>query len=179
MSRLISVAFGLLALAGVASAEGTGHSHSDGDAAAMQGESYQLGALTLVAPFARATLPNAPVAGGFVTVTNTGTEDDLLIGAASEAAGHMEVHEMVMDGEVMKMRELVDGLPIPAGQTVELKPGGFHIMFMDLKHPLVEGETVDVTLTFERAGEIEIPLVIAARDAKAGHGNHDVMETQP
>ncbi len=181
MQKVLSLAFGLLAVAGAAIAEGTGHTHTHGDAAATQGEvaTYRLGDLTLAAPFARATLPNAPVAGGFVTVTNAGTQDDRLIAASSAVAGYMEVHEMVMDGDVMKMRELADGLPIPAGQTVELKPGGYHVMFMDLKQPLVEGETVEVTLTFERAGEIVLPLAIVARDAGMDHAGHDTMGTQP
>lgn len=136
--------------------------------------SYTLGALTLTAPYSRATLPNAPVGGGFLTITNTGTEDDVLLSAASPAAGHMEVHEMKMEGEVMKMRELADGLPIPAGATVELKPGGYHLMLMELKDRLVEGETVAVTLTFATAGTIEIPFAIGAPNARGadGHAGH-------
>lgn len=139
--------------------------------------SYTVGDLTISHPFSRATLPNAPVAGGFFTVTNNGAEDDRLIGASSDVAGHLEVHEMAMEGDIMRMRELKDGLPIPAGETVELKPGGYHVMFMDLKQPLVQGEIVMVTLVFEKAGEIEIPLAIGAPNAK-GHGamHHDGMK---
>jgi periplasmic copper chaperone A len=162
----------LKVVAAVASYED--HAMGAGMAAATE---YKLGDLTLTAPFSRATLPNAPVAGGFLRVTNTGTTDDRLIGASSEAAGYMEMHEMAMEGDVMKMRELGDGLPIPAGETVELKPGGYHIMFMELQHPLVEGETVAVTLTFEKAGQIEIPLLIGAPNAReAGHAGHDGSE---
>lgn len=141
---------------------------------------FKLGDLTIEHPFSRATLPNAPVAGGFMTVTNTGTTDDRLIGASSDVAGRMEVHEMAMQGDVMKMRQLVDGLPIPAGQTVMLKPGGFHIMFMDLKKPLVEGGAVNVTLTFEKAGSIEIPLEIGAPNQGAmKHGGHAMPAMNP
>ncbi len=68
----------------------------------------------------------------------------------------------------MKMRPIPGGLAIPAGATVELKPGGFHLMFMGLKRPLVEDETVMVTLTFEKAGAVEVPFAIGPRDARGG-----------
>ncbi len=134
------------------------------------GASVDLGPLVISHGFARATLPHAPVGGGFFTVQNTGSIDDRLIGAAAAVAGRTEVHEMSMDGSVMKMRALKDGLPIPAGQTVELKPGGYHVMFMDLKAPLKEGDTVNVTLTFEKAGMVVVPLVVGAPNAGAGGG---------
>lgn len=135
---------------------------------------WTMGTLTVTNPFARATLPNAPVGGGFLTVTNSGTADDVLQSASSDAAGHMELHEMSMQGDVMRMRPMSDGLPIPAGETVALKPGGYHLMFMDLQHPLVEGGTVAVTLTFRDAGELVVPLTIGAPNAGAGmaHGGH-------
>jgi copper(I)-binding protein len=141
-------------------------------ASAMDMDSHALGDLTLSAPFARASLPNAPVAGGYVTVVNNGATDDRLVAAASDVAGRMEVHEMAMDGDVMKMRELADGLPIPAGETVVLKPGGYHIMFMKLNQPLEEGQTVEVTLTFEKAGEVSLPFPVHARDATGGDMGH-------
>lgn len=143
--------------------------HAEGQAQA----SYEIGALRIENAFSRASLPNQPVGGGFFTVTNSGPEDDRLIaaGAAPDLADHLEIHEMAMDGQVMKMRQLPDGLPIPAGATVELKPGGYHLMLMGLQQPLVEGGTVTVSLTFEKAGTIEIPLAIGAPNAKgAGHG---------
>ncbi|MCQ0971328.1 copper chaperone PCu(A)C [Paracoccus sp. TK19116] len=133
----------------------------------------QAGDLTLGAAYTRATLPNAPVAGGFLTVTNDGTTDDRLIAAASPVAGVMEIHEMAMDGDVMTMRKLEDGLPIPAGETVMLEPGGYHLMFMRLAGPLVEGESVDVTLTFEKAGDVTVPLSVQAFNARAaGDDDH-------
>lgn len=133
----------------------------------------QLGDLTLSAPFTRATPPNAPVAGGFVTIANAGAEADRLVSArADDVAGRMEIHEMAMEGDVMKMRELPDGLSIPAGESVELKPGGYHIMFMELKKPLVEGEVVNVTLVFENAGEIELPFAVGPRNASMGDAGH-------
>lgn len=130
-----------------------------------------VGDLTLSAPFSRATLPNAPVAAGFLSISNGGTEDDRLLSASSAVAGETQIHEMAVVDEVMRMRPLPEGLPIPAGATVELAPGGFHLMFMDLQEPLVEGETVEVTLTFERAGRVVVPLAVGAPDAEAaGHG---------
>lgn len=134
-----------------------------------------LGDLTLSAGFAHATLPNQPVAGGFVTIANAGDTDDRLIGAASPIAGVMQIHTMAMSEGVMKMRELPGGLSIPAGENVLLEPGGLHLMFMRLNDPLVMGDTVDVTLTFEQAGDIEVTLPIrnkmAARMTHSSDGD--------
>lgn len=136
---------------------------------------HQAGDLVLKAPFARATLPNQPVAGAFLTITNTGGEDDVLIGVSAPFAERGEVHEMAMEGETMRMRELVDGLVIPAAETVELKPGGYHLMFMKVQYPLIEGEMFEATLEFERAGTVTVPFSILGKGAKAmdrsGHGS--------
>ena len=133
-----------------------------------------LGPINISLPFTRATLPNAPVGGGFLTIENTGTEADRLVSVTSTVAGATQIHEMAMQGDVMKMRELADGIEIPAGETVILAPGGFHIMFMGLKQAFVEGETVAVTLTFEKAGSVEVllPVEAAAADAPAGMHMH-------
>lgn len=134
-----------------------------------------LGDLTITGPFSRATLPNAPVGGGFFTITNAGPADDRLVAAESSIAKETQIHEMAMEGDVMKMRQLVDGLVIPAGQTVALEPGGLHLMFMGLNGPIVEGDAVPLTLTFEKAGTISLDLIAAgsAADAPAhGHGTH-------
>jgi len=126
-----------------------------------------LGDINISLPFTRATLPNAPVGGGFMTIENTGAEADRLISVTSSVAKDAQIHEMGMEGDVMRMRELPDGLEIPAGQTVVLSPGGFHIMLMDLNQPFVEGETVTVTLTFEKAGTVDVPLPVMASAADA------------
>jgi copper(I)-binding protein len=131
-----------------------------------------LGNINISLPFTRATLPNAPVGGGFLTIENAGTEADRLISVTSDVAGDTQLHEMAMAGDVMKMRQLVDGLEIPAGETVVLAPGGFHIMFMGLKQAFVEGETVAVTLTFEKAGSVEVLLPVQAPAADAPAGMH-------
>jgi len=135
------------------------------DHAAMAG-SAQLGDLTLSDGFTRATLPHAPVGGGFVTITNTGKTDDRLVSASTPVAGETQIHEMKMQGDVMKMAELPDGIVIPAGQTVTLAPGGYHLMFMKLAQPLVEGGSVPLTLNFEKAGSVTITLKVAAPNAK-------------
>ena len=138
-----------------------------------QDAALMLGDLAIEGPFTRATLPGAKVAGGYLTVTNDGGQDDRLVSASTPAAQSVEIHEMTMQGDVMKMRELPDGLPIRSGQTVALKPGGYHLMMLELKQPLTEGGTVPVTLTFERAGTIEVPLAVGAPNAKgAGHAGH-------
>lgn len=134
-----------------------------------------LGAINISLPFTRATLPNAPVGGGFLTIENEGPEADRLISATSPAADVVQIHEMAMEGDIMKMRQLADGLELPAGQIVVLSPGGFHLMFMGLKQAFVEGETVPVTLVFEKAGTVEIALPVlgtAADAAVAGEHAH-------
>jgi len=152
---------------------GGGDAHAHHGAMATPAE-VRIGDLVLTAPFTRATLPNAPVAGGFLTITNTGAQDDRLVSVSADFAKEGQIHEMAMDGDVMKMRQLADGLVIPAGETVALQPGGYHLMFMGLSNALVEGETVPVTLTFEKAGTVTVELTVAgaAADAPAGHMGH-------
>jgi uncharacterized protein YcnI len=136
-------------------------------------EATMLGELELSDPFVRATLPGQPVAGGYLTVTNTGTQDDRLVAANTDFTDRTEIHEMAMDGDVMRMRELEDGLAIPAGETVTLAPGGYHLMFMELDGALEAGGSVDVTLTFERAGEVTLSMPVRARDGAGGdHAHH-------
>ena len=130
-----------------------------------------LGTLNITLPFTRATLPNAPVGGGFLTIENTGAVADRLVSVTSTVAEKTQIHEMAMQGDVMKMHELADGIEIPAGETVALTPGGLHIMFIGLKQAFVEGETIAVTLTFEKAGSVEVLLPVAAAAADSAHGH--------
>ncbi|WP_332688542.1 copper chaperone PCu(A)C [Devosia sp.] len=131
-----------------------------------------LGPINISLPFTRATLPNAPVGGGFLTIENTGTQADRLISAASTVADKTQIHAMAMEGDVMKMGELTDGLEIPAGETVVLAPGRLHIMFMGLNQAFVEGENITVTLTFEKAGSVEVLLPVEASAADAPTTEH-------
>ncbi len=136
-------------------------------------EDIKLGDLDITGAFARATLPGAPVGGGFLSITNNGDTDDRLIAASSDAAGDLQLHNMRMDGDVMKMYQMTDGIPVPAHETVELSPGGLHIMFMKLNGPLVEDSVVDVELTFEKAGTVTVPFAVKSIAAKeAGHDMH-------
>ncbi len=135
---------------------------------------YNVGALHIGHPWARATPKGAGVAGGYLKITNNGTEPDRLVGGSTNFAGKFEIHEMSMDGGVMRMRPITGGLEIKPGQTVELKPGGFHLMFMDLKEPLKAGERVKGVLTFEKAGNVNVEYAIEAMGAtpKEGHSGH-------
>jgi hypothetical protein len=123
---------------------------------------YKLGALEISHPWTRATPPTAKTGGGFLTITNKGPTADRLIAARSPVSLKVEVHEMKMDGSVMRMRELEKGLEIPPGATVTLKPGSYHIMFMELKAPLAKDGKVPVTLVFEKAGSIDVELQVEA-----------------
>ena len=130
-------------------------------------QDYKVGALEITRPWTRATPATAQSGGGFLTVTNKGTTPDRLIAARSTVSDRVEVHEMRMDGNVMKMRELEKGLEIPAGATVMLKPGSYHIMFMGLKAPFAKDAKVPVTLVFEKAGSLDIVLDVEALGAGA------------
>lgn len=125
------------------------------------------GALRIEAPWIRATPGGAKVAGGYVRITNTGTQPDRLVGGSIPGSGHGEVHEMSMEGGVMKMRPVDGGVPIAPGQTLELKPGGYHVMFMGLTKGLKEGEGVDGTLVFEKAGTVEVHFDVGGIGAGA------------
>ena len=146
----------------------SGHSAHDDMTAEVS-----VGDLRLSGAYARATLPNAPVAGGFLTITNEGETDDRLLSASSDASTRVELHEMSMEDGVMKMRQLPDGLTIPAGGTVDLAPGGMHLMFMELMQSFDEGTSVEVTLMFEQAGVVTMTLPVGATNAKgADHFGH-------
>lgn len=133
-------------------------------------EDAQLGALKVTSAWARATPKGAAVGGGYLTITNTGKEADRLVGGASDVSSGVEVHEMSMDGGVMKMRPVSGGLEIKPGQTVTLKPGGLHIMFTGLKKPLVQGQHLKVTLVFAKAGKIDVDFAIAGIGAQGPGG---------
>ncbi|HRK24170.1 MAG TPA: copper chaperone PCu(A)C [Beijerinckiaceae bacterium] len=125
-------------------------------------------------PWARATPPGAKVAGGFMVLENRSGAADRLIAATADVSGVVEIHEMAMENGVMKMRALDQGLPLNAGARVELKPGSYHIMFIDLKKPLVAGETVRGELVFEKAGRmpVEYKVMPIGNSQPGGHNHH-------
>ena len=129
-----------------------------------QAEEIMIGDLMLHDPWISATIGNKPVTGGYVMIHNHGDHDDRLIGIAAAFAGKVEIHEMSMVNDVMRMRPLADGLPLPAGEKVMLEPGGYHFMFMKLNQLIAADTMYPVTLIFEKAGEIEIAIM--AKDIK-------------
>lgn len=134
---------------------------------------YRVGPLHIDHPWARPTVPGQQSGGAFMKIANRGEVDDKLLSAHSPVAASTEVHSMTMDGHVMRMREIPE-LPVPAGQAVELRPGGYHVMFMGLRAPLKAGESVPLTLRFERAGEVTVAVKVEMRAQPAqpagGHG---------
>jgi periplasmic copper chaperone A len=112
-----------------------------------------LAQVSIEKPWARATAPGARVAGGYMAIRNAGATGDRLVAASSPTAAKVELHVHINDNGVMKMRE-VSGYDVPAKGVFELKPGGAHLMFMDIKRPFKEGEKLPVTLKFEKAGEV-------------------------
>ena len=140
-------------------------------AAAQQ---FKAGTLVIEQPWARATPGGAKVAGGYMTIVNTGPESDRFLGGSMPLAGRFEVHEMKVEDGIMKMREVRGGLEIGPGQKVEFKPGGYHLMFMDLSAPLKQGETVKGQLRFEKAGTVDVEFKVEAVGAQGrrGPGGH-------
>ena len=134
---------------------------------------FKVGDLEISHPWTRATPHGAKTAAGYLKVTNHGSTPDRLIAASVEFAEVTQIHSMTMDGDVMKMKELTDGLEIPAGTTVELKPHSFHIMFIKMTEQLAVGLTVKGELVFEKAGKVEIEFEVEAADA-GGEMNMDM-----
>jgi copper(I)-binding protein len=129
-------------------------------------QEYKAGPIRIEAPWIRATPAGAQVAGGYMKIENTGKGADRLVGGTTAIAGKFEVHEMQMVGTVMKMRELDKGLEVPAGQSVELKPGSYHLMLLDLKARPKAGDKINGTLVFEKAGKVDVEYSV--RGAGAG-----------
>lgn len=125
------------------------------------------GPIVVDSAWARETTPSAKAGGVFVSISNHGEAADRLIAGSSEAAGRVELHTHIMEGEVMKMRQ-VQAIDLPAGEVVALEPGGFHVMLIDLVEPLREDDTIPLTLTFEQAGDIDIEVQVM--DIKHGTG---------
>jgi copper(I)-binding protein len=142
-------------------------------ATAASAHEYKAGSLQIQHPWSRATPKGATVAGGYMKIVNTGSTPDRLVGGSTEAAPKFEIHEMSMQGGVMKMRMLPKGLEIKPGQTVELKPGGYHLMFVGISAPLQQGKPVKGTLEFEKAGKIEVEYAVEAIGGAPKGGGHN------
>lgn len=133
----------------------------------------RLGELTVTGPSVRAMVPGAKVAGGFLTIANGGKDADKLVAVTTDGVKRVEIHEMSMQNDVMKMRQLEGGLDIPAGKTVVLKSGGYHLMFIQPEKPYKEGDVVKATLEFEKAGKVSVDFPVTAQNGKTGeHSGH-------
>ncbi len=139
-----------------------------------QAQDITKGDLVISSAWSRATPQGAAVAGGYVTISNRGTSAERLISFITDLAAQPEIHEMSNEGGVMKMRPLGKGLVIPAGATVKLEPGGYHLMLLQLKKGLTAGQRFKATLVFEKAGPVEVEFEVRAMGAgqKKGPGEH-------
>lgn len=164
-NRATALAATLLALSAIAAGGATASAHE-----------FKSKTITVAHPWARATPPGAKIGGAYFEIQASKAGGDRLIGASADAvAGRVEIHthEHGADG-LMKMRQIPD-LPVQAGTSVVLGPGGHHLMLMDLKAPLVEGDLIKITLQFEKAGKIDLEATVEPVGAKGPHG----MDHQP
>ena len=148
----------------------------------VSAQALQASAIRIDKPWTRATPPAAPTGAGYLSLTNEGRVADRLLEVMSPIAGRAEIHTMEIVGDVSRMRWQKDGVELPPGKTVELKPGGVHFMFLKLKQPIQPGTKVPITLVLQRAGKVEVELLAtpigtmsAPNDSAAGaahHGRH-------
>ena len=144
---------------------------SYGLAAPLRAEEVKAGDLVITQAWSRATPGGAKIGGGYLTIENKGTAPDRLIGGSADVADKVQVHEMAMNNGVMTMRPLDKGLTIDPGKTVKLAPGGYHLMMMDLKGTLKQGDKLPVTLEFEKAGKVTVSLDVQGVGARAPAGS--------
>jgi len=137
---------------------------------------FEVGPIRIGHPWARATPPVAPVAGGYLKLVNAGPAPDRLVSISSAIAERVEIHESTIVDGIARMRPVTGGVEVGAGATVEMKPGGTHIMFIKPDRPLKEGDVVPAILTFEGAGTVEVEFAVqgmgAPEPADASHGVH-------
>jgi periplasmic copper chaperone A len=137
-------------------------------------QQYKAGSLEIDHPWSRATPKGAKIGAGYVSIKNTGSTPDRLIGGSFAGAEKVEVHQMTMDQGVMKMRPVAGGVEIKPGETVELKPDGLHLMLVGLKQPLKKGEQVSGTLQFEKSGTVEVQYTVEGIGEKSSSDKSDM-----
>jgi copper(I)-binding protein len=137
---------------------------------------YTVGSIHIEHPWSRATPKGANIAGGYLVIENRGTTPDRLVGGSSEIAGRFQIHEMKMSSGTMTMRPLEGGIEIAPGQSVKFEPGGYHLMFLDLKAPPVEGKPFKGTLVFEKAGKVDVEFAVEGMGEKKSGGTHMNMD---
>jgi copper(I)-binding protein len=148
-------------------------------ASPLRAAEVKAGDLVITDAWSRATPGGAKVGGGFLTIENKGTTPDRLIGGAADVASKVQVHEMSVNSGVMTMRPLEKGLTIEPGKTVKLAPGGNHLMLMDLKSPLKQGDKLQITLEFEKAGKVEVSFDVQAIGAPGPAAGGSQMKMSP
>jgi len=146
----------------------------------LHAHDYSFGDLRITHPWAKASLKGVPNSAAYMAITNTGETDDTLIAASADVSRAVEIHTMTMKDGVMRMRQLEDGIPLPASETVTLEPGGLHVMLIGLNDRLEKGESFAMTLTFEKAGQLEVEAIVEDQQGSGGHnhGTHE-MEHSP
>lgn len=138
-------------------------------AAVTFAQATRISDITISHAWARATVPGMQSGGGYLVISNAGA-NDRLIAAQASVSEVVELHTMKMEGDMMKMQK-VEAIEVPAGKTTELKPGGFHVMFINLKAPLKEGDTIPLRLKFEKAGDVALTMRVEAL-ASSNHSMH-------
>ena len=136
---------------------------------------YKAGSLEISTPWSRATPKGAQTAIGYMTIKNNGTTPDRLTGGSIDVADHFQLHAMTMENGIAKMRELSD-IEIKPGQTIDFKPGGSHVMFVNLKRQLSKGDHINGTLVFERSGTVKIEYTVEGIGAQQGPQGMDHMQ---
>ena len=136
-------------------------------APALAAGDYEIGSIHISQPWSRATPKGATAGAGYMTITNKGAASDKVSCVSDDASVQCEIHSMTMEGGVMKMRPAEGGLEIKPGESVTLKPGGYHVMFRELKHPLAQGQSIKATLKFERAGTVDVDYPVLSLGAAA------------
>ncbi len=128
------------------------------------------GAISISSPWARKSFGNAVNSAGFMVIENSGSKDDRLIEARSKIAKKTELHTHIRDGQIMRMRRVEGGIPVPKQGNVKLQPGSYHIMFIGLHKPLKQGDSFPLTLKFENAGEVTFTVTARKNSGKMGAG---------
>jgi periplasmic copper chaperone A len=126
---------------------------------------YDVGSIHISQPWSRATPKGASAGAAYMTLTNNGQTADRVNCVSSDASAECQIHSMTMDNGVMQMRPVEGGLEIKPGETVTLKPGSFHMMLLNLKHPLEQGNSMKATLKFDSAGTVDVEYPIVALGA--------------
>jgi periplasmic copper chaperone A len=165
MRKIIAISFGLVLMA-VAGPP-------------MRAEDAKAGDLVISQAWSRATPNGAKIGAGYFTIENKGATADKLVGVSGDVSPRIELHEMSMNNGVMKMRPVDGGLTIDPGKTVKLAPSGYHLMIMDLKSPLKQGDKLPLTLQFEKAGKVAVTLDVQGVGAQGPGAGDGMMKMSP